>query len=107
MGLHEAAVQAQTTGSVPAVIEVASHLTGWVIIYAGPGILQAPIQVPADPWVLEARVLAQPGDRLRAPATAGDGVAIVSVSGGTEAEVTSRLSSVTEVSQPKVAPIVG
>jgi L-amino acid ligase C-terminal domain 2 len=91
---------------MPSQITVSSHMTGWVMIYAGPGVLRAPVPVPAEPWVIEARVLARPGDRLRTPRSCGDGVALVSVRGDTEVEVADRLAAVAAACTPDVRPDV-
>lgn len=103
VNLHQVVVQAQTHDSVPASIEVAPHLTGWVLIHGGPGTLLEPIVVPDEPWVVDARIRAQPGDALPTPTNCADYVAIATVRGNTEAEVTSRLAEVLEVAAPKVA----
>jgi len=102
--LHQLVLQAQALEPVPRDIKVASHLTGWVMIYAGRGVLRAPVQPPDAPWVIEARITARPGDRLRGPRSCGEGVALVSVSGADEAEVTSRLATVVEQCAPDVSP---
>jgi hypothetical protein len=104
MNLHQIVVQAQALEPVPGKIQVASHLTGWVMIYAGAGVLRQPVQFPDAPWVIEARAFAEPGDRLRAPGSCGEGIALVSVAGASEAEVTSRLALVAESCIPDVAP---
>lgn len=100
INLHQVAVQAQTQGSVPSAIEVAPHLTGWVLIHAGPGILLEPIEVPDAPWVVEARILARPGDLLAAPTSCSNCVAVVTVCGSTEAEVIGRLAEVVAAATP-------
>jgi hypothetical protein len=102
--LHQLVLQAQALEPVPGDIKVASHLTGWVMIYAGPGVLRAPIQPPDVPWVIEARIFAQAGDRLRDPRSCGEGIALVSVSGIDEAEVIDRLASAVEWCAPDVSP---
>lgn len=102
--LHQLVLQSQTLEPVPGDIKVAGHLTGWVMIYAGPGVLRAPIQAPDAPWVIEARIFAQPGDRLGDPRSCGEGIALVSVSGIDEAEVIDRLTSVVEWCAPDVSP---
>jgi hypothetical protein len=103
LNLRKIAVETQLTGSVPSRIDVAPHLTGWVVIYAGPGALLEPIEVPSEPWVIEAQVRAGPGARLTGPASCGDGVATISVAGDSEADVAQRLAAVIETAAPKVA----
>jgi hypothetical protein len=103
VNLHQVAVQAQTQDSVPSAIEVARHLTGWVLIHAGPGILLEPIVVPDEPWVVEARILARPGSPLSAPTSCNNCVAVVTVRGDTEAEVASRLAEVVAAATPRVS----
>lgn len=102
VNLHQVAVQAQTEDSVPSAIDVARYLTGWVLIHAGPGILLEPIVVPDEKWVVEARILARPGQLLPAPASCNSSVAVVTVRGDTEAEVISRLAEVVAAASPKV-----
>jgi len=104
INLDEAAVQAQLTGDVPACGPVAEHSTGWVVVYSGPGELRAPIALPDVPWILEAQVLARPGTTLSAPANCNDAVAIVTVRGESEEEVTSRLAEVTKMVSAAVTP---
>ena len=103
VNLRQVAVQAQLDGSVSPSIEVASHLTGWAVIHAGPGVLREPIKVPDEPWVVAARALAQPGSRLEAPDSCSEGVAVVSVRGNTEAEVTHRLREAVKMTSIKVS----
>jgi ATP-grasp domain-containing protein len=102
--LGRVVVQAQTQDRVPAAIEMARHLTGWVLIHGGPGMLLDPIVIPDEPWVVDARVRAQPGDVLPGPAYCGDYVALATVRGDTEAEVSSRLDEVVKAAAPKVSP---
>lgn len=103
VNLDEAAVQAQLTGSVPAPAAVAGHLTGWAVLYsASAGILAEAIQVPAQPWVIEAQILAQAGEPLPALVNCNSAVAIISVRGDTEADVTGRLAEVIRCAAPRV-----
>lgn len=103
VNLHQVAVQAQVQDSVPSSIDVARHLTGWVLIHAGPGVLLEPIVIPDEPWVVEARILARPGHLLPTPTSCNDCVAVVTVRGSTEAEVASRLDEVVKMATPKVS----
>jgi ATP-grasp domain len=105
VNLDEAAVQAQLGGCVPVPERIAGHLTGWTVLYPVPGILREPIEVPAEPWVIEAQVMANAGDQLQEPANCNSAVAIVSVLGDTEAEVESRLAEVIRRATPRVSPI--
>jgi hypothetical protein len=82
----------------------AGHLTGFTVLYAGPGVLQRPLTPPDEPWVLECQVLARPGDRLARPENCNDAVAIVSVRGDTEDEVIRRLDHVGRHMAPVVSP---
>lgn len=102
VNLHQVAVQAQTEDSVPPAIDVARHLTGWVLIHAGPGILLEPIVVPGEEWVVEARIRARPGELLPVPGSCNSSVAVVTVRGDTEAEVIDRLAQVVDAASPKV-----
>lgn len=103
VNLREVAVQAQLHGSVPLSIDVAPHLTGWAVIHAGPGVLREPIKVPDQPWVVEARSFAEAGSLLQAPDSCSEGVAVVSVRGDTEGEVTSRLTEAVKATSIKVS----
>jgi len=104
LDLAGVAVAAQVGGTVPAPVPVAGHLTGFTLLYRPAGVLRRPLRAPDEPWVLHARVLAHPGQRLSAPAGAGDAVAVVSVRGGTEAEVTGRLERVRQSMCPVPDP---
>ncbi len=97
INLDEAVVQAQLHGTVPTSRPPAEHYTGFVVIYCGPGVLREPVRVPEEPWILEAQILAEPGDLLSAPANCNDAIAIVSVRGDSEQEVLDRLAIVTEL----------
>jgi hypothetical protein len=97
VNLDEAVLRGQVTGTLPPVSEVIPHQTGWVILYAEPGRL-------AEPWVLEAQIMAQPGEELADPVNANAGVAIVTVRGDTETEVTERLAEVIRAGTPRVTP---
>lgn len=97
VNLDEAMVQAQLHGTVPVGGPPADHRTGFVVIYSGPGVLREPIRVPDELWVLEAQILAKPGDLLAAPVNCNDGVAIVSVRGDSEQEVIDRLAIVADL----------
>jgi hypothetical protein len=102
--LHEIAIQAQLDGCVPDLIQVSPHLTGWVVLYAGPGVVREPIPIPEEPWVVQARALASAGTRREAPVSVSDGVALVSVRGDTEAEVIDRLTEVIARTAVRVSP---
>lgn len=102
VNLDEAAVQAQLTGSLPAHGGVADHLTGWVVLYPQAGILAEPVRVPARPWIIEAQILARPGDVLAGPVNCNSAIAIVSVRGETEEEVTRRLNEVVRCIAPRI-----
>lgn len=104
VNLDEAVVRAQVEGTVPVPAAPAGHLTGFTVLYAGPGILQRPLTPPDEPWVLECQVLARPGDRLDRPENCNDAVAIVSVRGDTEDEVVRRLDHVGRHMAPVVSP---
>jgi biotin carboxylase len=105
VNLDEAVVQAQLVGSVPVPKRTADHLTGWTVLYPIPGILREPIEVPQEPWVIEAQILANAGDQLSEPVNCNSAVAIISVRGDTEAEVASRLAEVIRRGTPRVWPI--
>jgi biotin carboxylase len=103
INLDEAAVQAQLIGSVPAPSQVPGHLTGWTVLYSGAGLLTEPIVPPAEPWVLEAQILAAPGEQLSRPRNCNDAVAVISVRGDSETEVINRLTEVIERTVLKVS----
>jgi len=107
VNLDEVMIQAQLTGSAPAPARVADHLTGWAVLYSAAGILAEPIQVPAQPWVIEAQILAQPGESLTVPVNCNSAVAIISVRGDTEADVTGRLAEVIRCAAPRAPAVPG
>lgn len=104
VSLDEAVVLAQTDGTVPAVPEVRAHLTGFVMIYGGPGRLLAEVSAPAADWVVEAQVHAHAGDLLATPSACDDAVAVISVRGETEESVRARLAAVIAHATPEVDP---
>ncbi|HVB41887.1 MAG TPA: ATP-grasp domain-containing protein [Streptosporangiaceae bacterium] len=100
INLHEVGIQAQLLDAVPSTIDISRHFTGWVAIYADPGVLREPIEPLAEPWVIESKILAKPGAQLSSPGRCADAVAIISVTGDTEAEVISRLDTVVRTTVP-------
>lgn len=104
VNLDHAVLQAQVADSLPPYGDVAPHLTGWVVLYARAGILAEPIRVPERPWIIEAQILARPGDALAGPVNCNSAIAIISVRGETEEEVTRRLNQVVRCVAPRVEP---
>jgi biotin carboxylase len=102
--LHDVALRALVTGRVPASLRVAGHLTGYVLIYAGDGVLRKPFVPLAEPWVVEAKVNAQVGERLSRAGNWADWVAMVLVRGDTEEMVAARLDEVVERMRPDLEP---
>lgn len=102
VNLDEAVLQGQLTGSVPVPGGIARHLTGWAVLYPRAGVLAEPIQVPSRPWIIDAQILARPGDELSEPVNCNSAVAIVSVQGDTEEEVTRRLNEAARCMTPRV-----
>ena len=102
VSLDEAIVQAQTVGSVPAISQVADHLTGFTMIYGGPGIPLEDVAAPPESWVIEEQIHAHKGDLLGVPSACDDAVAIISVRGDSEHEVRRRLDLVIDYATPKV-----
>jgi hypothetical protein len=96
LNLDEVALTAQLLDRVPQHIEVAGHLTGYVLLYAGPGQLVRLPPVPTEDWVLEVQLLASPGQLLGPPADWGDAVAVATVRGDSPAEVQHRLDQLIE-----------
>jgi biotin carboxylase len=94
--LDEVAVSAQLGGDLPHLDPPAPHLTGFVVVYAEPTVLRRPLDVPDEPWVLEAQVPVRPGDVIAEPVNCNDAVAIVSVRGDTEDEVITRMATVVD-----------
>jgi biotin carboxylase len=92
--LDEAALRAQVGEPPPDYRTPAPHLIGFVVIYSAPAVVRRPLRVPDEPWVLEAQILARPGDTIRAPVNCNDAVAIVSVRGDSTAEVVARMQAV-------------
>jgi hypothetical protein len=89
--LDEVVLQSHLLGRVRQHLEVAEHLTGYFILYGGPGRVVAIPPVPPEDWVVEAQLVAQPGQLLDPPADWGDAVAVVTVRGETQAQIRERL----------------
>lgn len=102
VNLDEMVVRAQVDGVVPTDIQLAAHLTGYVLIYAEHGILREPIVTPDEPWIIESQIRAAVGDTVRRPQVWGGAVAIVTVRGTTEAEILARLDRVVELMSPRI-----
>jgi hypothetical protein len=96
VNLDEVALSAHLLDEVPQRIEIADHLTGYALLYAGPGRVLAMPAAPVEDWVLEVQLIASPGEVLEPPADWGDAVAVVSVRGDTEAQVRHRLDELIE-----------
>ncbi|MDQ2837818.1 MAG: ATP-grasp domain-containing protein [Actinomycetota bacterium] len=94
--LDEIVLKAHLLDEVPQQIPVADHLTGFVLIYAGPGRVVALPPPPAEDWVIEVQLVVEPGTLLGPPVDWGDAVAVVTVRGDTEAEVRQRLDVLVE-----------
>ncbi|MFE4822147.1 ATP-grasp domain-containing protein [Streptomyces sp. NPDC056704] len=100
--LDEVVVGAQLRDEVPSRIPVADHLTGYTLLYAGPGRVVSMPAPPREPWVLETQLLAAPGEVLPPPKDWGSAVVIVTVAGDSEAEVTNRLAVVVDQIAPHI-----
>lgn len=96
LNLDQVALGAQLLDLVPQHIELAGHLTGYALLYAGPGQLVRLPTVPTDDWVLEVQLSATGGQLLERPADWGDAVAVVSVRGSSPDEVRRRLDQLIE-----------
>ena len=71
LNLDQVALSAQLLDRVPQHIEVAGHLTGYALLYAGPGQLVRMPAAPTDDWVLEVQLLARPRPATRAAGRLG------------------------------------
>lgn len=94
VNLDEAMIRAQLGEPLPTTEGPADHLTGFIVIYAGPGTLREPLTAPDEAWVLESQILAEPGTALTGPQNCNDAAAIVSVRGDSPEEVVRRLDQV-------------
>jgi biotin carboxylase len=94
--LDEAVLSSHLLERVPQQLEIAEHLTGFYMLYAGPGTVIAMPSAPGEDWVVETQLIAQPGDVLEAPADWGDVVAVVTVRGDTADQVKQRLDELIE-----------
>jgi biotin carboxylase len=110
--LDEVLLRAQVYDDVPAELPVAPHLTGYALVYVGPGRLVEAPRAVAEPWVIETQLHAAAGAWLDAPADWGDAVAIVTVVGDSEEQVVERLDHViaettaqVRVDQTEVGPV--
>lgn len=96
VNLDEVALTAHLLDQVPQQIEVAGHLTGYAMIYAGPGQLVRMPAAPTDDWVLETQLHASVGQELERPADWGDAVAVITVRGDTPEQVQHRVDQLLE-----------
>jgi hypothetical protein len=96
LNLDEVALNAHLVDRVPQHIAIARQLTGYALLYAGPGQVVRMPTAPAEDWVLEVQLLATSGQQLERPADWGDAVAVVSVRGDSPVEVRRRLDQLIE-----------
>jgi hypothetical protein len=96
VNLDEVVLSAHLLDSVPQRIDVADHLTGYALLYAGPGRVIRMPAAPAEDWVIEVQLIAEPGQLLEPPADWGDAVAVVSVRGDDPEQVRRRLDELIE-----------
>jgi hypothetical protein len=98
LNLPVVALLPQLGRPVPEVTEVQPpdrRSIGWSIIYPRTvGVLQEYGELPADDWLIDLKLLKQPGDLLKAPAAVGQALAIATVCGPDAATVTERLNDV-------------
>ncbi len=94
--LDEIVLQSHLEGAVPASIKVSDAMTGYVMIYGTPGQLIGDIRPPDAPWVIEAQILAKPGEILGVPQDWSDAACIISVTGSNAVEVVERLEMTIE-----------
>ncbi len=102
--LHQVAVTEQLTGTVPAELTVAPHLTGYVLIYADTGTLTGPVPPLRAPWVVEFKTLGAPGVHRPRAQHWGDAAVMVSVLGETEEEVAARLEQAVRDTEVEIKP---
>jgi hypothetical protein len=98
LNLPVAALLPQLGRAVPAVSEAQPaerRATGWSIIYPpAAGLLAGYDEVPDEDWLIELKLLKQPGDVLKAPAAVGQALAIATVCGPDAETATRRLDDV-------------
>jgi len=94
--LDEAVLSSHLLERVPQQLEIAEHLTGFYMLYAGPGTVVAMPKAPTEDWIVETQLIAKPGDVLEAPGDWGDVIAVVTVRGDTADQVKRRLDDVIE-----------
>jgi biotin carboxylase len=95
-GIHlvEAMVQAQLHDVVPVPRSISAELTGYVLLYPEPGVLDAPIEVPADDWIIHRAINVKPGESIGRPNAMEEAAAVVTVVGDTVSRVEERLAEV-------------
>ncbi|MFE2926832.1 hypothetical protein [Streptomyces goshikiensis] len=100
--LDRVVLESQLADTVPARIPVADHLTGYTLMYAGPGRVVSLPEAPTDPWVVDTQIPVAVGEILPPPRDWGSAVAVVTVSGASEEEVTRRLDAVALDMSPRI-----
>lgn len=102
VNLDEMTLRSQLGLPIPDPPAPATHLTGYAMIYAPPGVLLADLEPPARPWVLDTQFRYSAGDQIRRPRHWGQSAATVTVRGDTESEVQSRLDEVIKLVQAQL-----
>ncbi|GHJ37177.1 acetyl-CoA carboxylase biotin carboxylase subunit family protein [Streptomyces sp. TS71-3] len=102
VNLDEMAVLAHLGEEIPRPAPPADHLTGYALVYAAPGRLEADLTPPATDWIIDTQVRFQVGDVMPRPAGWHQAAATVTVRGRSEAEVTSRLDQVIDMLQDRL-----
>lgn len=100
--LDNIVLKAQLLDRVPSEIAVHERLTGYVMLYSHAGRLVSMPPAPTEPWVIEAQILASPGDVRGPSADWSDAVVIVTVGGETESDVMNRLDTVIAAMTPQI-----
>ncbi|QXJ25866.1 ATP-grasp domain-containing protein [Actinomadura graeca] len=94
--LNEITVHAQLGAPVPSQLEIAEHLTGYVMIYSDSGAQHALPALAGEPWVIDTRISTNHNQERNAPGDWGDAAVVLTVRGETEQQVTLRLDQAVE-----------
>ncbi|MFE9660199.1 acetyl-CoA carboxylase biotin carboxylase subunit family protein [Streptomyces sp. NPDC005955] len=102
VNLDEMAVRAHLGEEITPPAPPADHLTGYALVYAPPGRLEADLTLPDTEWIIDTQLRFRPGDLMARPTAWNQAAATVTVRGRSEDEVTSRLDQVIDMVQGRL-----
>ncbi|MGW8727068.1 ATP-grasp domain-containing protein [Streptomyces sp. NPDC055808] len=102
VNLDEVAIKAHLGEEITQCAPPADHLTGYALVYAPAGVLEADLTLPTVDWIIDTQLRFQVGDLMPQPAGWHQAAATVTVRGNSEDEVLSRLDEVIALVQDKL-----